>query len=59
MAEVAQSNLFSTTGLQDATGASIVIVRTEWNDAIVSALEMGCRQILDHHVLNHSPRALL
>jgi 6,7-dimethyl-8-ribityllumazine synthase len=47
MAEVAKSNLFTTTGLPDLTGASAVIVRTEWNDAIVGALVQGCREVLD------------
>jgi 6,7-dimethyl-8-ribityllumazine synthase len=47
MAEVAKSNLFATMGLPDLKGAGVVIVRTEWNDAIVSALEEGCREVLD------------
>ncbi|HUB59224.1 MAG TPA: 6,7-dimethyl-8-ribityllumazine synthase [Puia sp.] len=47
MAEVAKSNLFTTADLQDLKGAGVVIVRTEWNDAIVSALEQGCREVLD------------
>jgi 6,7-dimethyl-8-ribityllumazine synthase len=47
MAEVAKSNLFIITGLPDLTGAGVVIVRTEWNDAIVGALEQGCREVLD------------
>lgn len=47
MAEVAKSNLFSTTDIPHITGSSIVIVRTEWNEAIVSALETGCREVLD------------
>lgn len=28
-------------------GACVVVFRTEWNDAIVSALESGCRQTLE------------
>jgi 6,7-dimethyl-8-ribityllumazine synthase len=47
MADVAKSNLFSTTDLPNLTGVSIVIVRTEWNDTIVSALEKGCREVFD------------
>jgi 6,7-dimethyl-8-ribityllumazine synthase len=47
MAEVAKSNLFTTSGLSDLRGTSTVIIRTEWNDATVSALEQGCREILD------------
>ncbi|HET6256096.1 MAG TPA: 6,7-dimethyl-8-ribityllumazine synthase [Puia sp.] len=47
MAEVAKSNLFSTTGLPNLKGASVVVIRTEWNDEIVSALEEGCREVFD------------
>jgi 6,7-dimethyl-8-ribityllumazine synthase len=47
MAEVAKSNLLTNTNLPDLKGASIVIIRTEWNDAIVGALEKGCREVLD------------
>lgn len=41
------STQFPTTNFPDLTGANIVVVRTEWNDAIVGALEQGCREILD------------
>ena len=48
MAEVAKSNLLTIEAdVSSLAGSSIVIVRTEWNDAIVSALEEGCRRILD------------
>ena len=48
MAEVSKSNLLSTnTGISDIEGACVVIVRTEWNDAIVGALEAGCRAQLE------------
>ena len=52
MAEVSNSNLLKTaTGAADgsiaAEGACIVIVRTEWNAAIVGALEEGCRSALE------------
>src|ERR1700685_793605 len=47
MAEVTKSNLFTTTDLPDLTGVSAVIIRTEWNDAIVGVLEQGCREVLD------------
>lgn len=33
-------------GIPDIQDAFVVIVRTEWNDAIVSKLEKGCRKIL-------------
>lgn len=32
-------------GIPTLTDAFVVIVRTEWNDAIVSKLESGCRKI--------------
>lgn len=48
MAEISNSNLLSTnTGIPDARGACVVIVRTEWNAAIVGALEEGCRTVLE------------
>lgn len=47
MAEVSKSNLFQTTGIPDTAGACVVIVRTEWNDAIVGELEKGCRAELE------------
>ena len=50
MAEVAKSSLLSWPGeipAEHLAGASVVIVRTEWNEEIVGALEEGCRQILD------------
>jgi 6,7-dimethyl-8-ribityllumazine synthase len=43
MAEVSNSNLLSTTGISGIEGACVIIVRTEWNDAIVGALEAGCK----------------
>jgi 6,7-dimethyl-8-ribityllumazine synthase len=33
-------------GIPTLTDAFVVIVRTEWNDSIVSALEKGCRSVL-------------
>jgi 6,7-dimethyl-8-ribityllumazine synthase len=48
MAEVANSNLLQTgAGLPRVKGVTVVIIRTEWNDAIVGALEKGCRQALE------------
>ena len=48
MAAVDQSNLLQATpDLQRLKGACIVVVRTEWNDAIVGALEAGCREVLE------------
>ncbi|MFM6925685.1 MAG: 6,7-dimethyl-8-ribityllumazine synthase, partial [Ferruginibacter sp.] len=41
------NNLYDTTGIQLPAGACVVIVRTEWNPAIVNPLEEGCKKILD------------
>ena len=46
MAEVSNSKLLQiNTGILN-TNACIVIVRTEWNDAIVGELEKGCTAVL-------------
>ena len=48
MAEVDKSNLLKTAAdLSQLNGAAIIVVRTEWNDKIVSALEAGCREVLE------------
>lgn len=44
MAEVSNSNLYQlNAGTHDFSGACVVLVRTEWNAAIVDELEKGCR----------------
>ena len=54
MAEISNSNLLSTgTGIPGIEGACVVIVRTEWNAAIVGALEEGCRAALEKAGVNH------
>lgn len=47
MAEITNSNLYNTTGIRQIQDACVVIVRTDWNDAIVSKLEEGCKKVLD------------
>ena len=48
MAEVVNSNLLKTgSGIPGVKGVTVVILRTEWNDAIVGALEKGCRKALE------------
>ncbi|HEX9511053.1 MAG TPA: 6,7-dimethyl-8-ribityllumazine synthase [Puia sp.] len=48
MAEISNSNLLQTkTGILNSQDACVVIVRTEWNAAIVDALEDGCRKALE------------
>ncbi len=50
MAEVSNSNLFQfNAGTHDFSGACVVIVRTEWNAAIVDELENGCRKVLSQY----------
>lgn len=46
-------NLYDTTGIQLPPGACVVIVRTEWNAAIVDKLEAGCREVLSAHNVQH------
>ena len=48
MAEIRNSNLLqSDTGILNDQDACVVIVRTEWNAAIVDELEKGCRSALE------------
>ncbi len=47
MATVGNKNLGK--GIPAITDAFVVIVRTEWNDSIVSRLEKGCRSIFKAH----------
>jgi 6,7-dimethyl-8-ribityllumazine synthase len=47
MAEVSNSNLLTITGIPNVKDACIVIVRTEWNAAIVGALEEGARAVVE------------
>jgi 6,7-dimethyl-8-ribityllumazine synthase len=47
MAEISNSKLLETTGILDIQDACVVIVRTEWNAAVVDALEEGCVRALE------------
>ncbi|HVS98518.1 MAG TPA: 6,7-dimethyl-8-ribityllumazine synthase [Puia sp.] len=47
MAEIRDSKLMQDTATGIPRGACVVIVRTEWNAAIVDALEEGCRRIVE------------
>ncbi|HRQ52378.1 MAG TPA: 6,7-dimethyl-8-ribityllumazine synthase [Agriterribacter sp.] len=54
MAEITNSNLYhSDTGILPKD-ACVVIVRTEWNAAIVDKLEEGCRRVLTEHKVSFS-----
>jgi len=47
MAEIGNSTLLHLdSGIPDTRDACVVIVKTEWNAAIVNALENGCMQVL-------------
>lgn len=46
-------SLLHTTGILLPKGACVVIVRTEWNDAVTGLLEEGCRKVLDEHNVRH------
>lgn len=52
MADIANSKLFEfNTGIPNTEDACIVLVKTEWNAAVVDELEKGCQRILSaHHV---------
>jgi 6,7-dimethyl-8-ribityllumazine synthase len=49
MAEITNSKLLQTTGIPNSQDACVVIVRTEWNENIVNALEDGCRKKLQEY----------
>jgi 6,7-dimethyl-8-ribityllumazine synthase len=54
MAEVSNSNLLSVSaGIPGIGGACVVIVRTEWNAAIVGALEEGCIAVMKKAGVNY------
>jgi len=53
MAEVSNSSLLSLTGIPEIEGACVVIIRTEWNDAIVGELEAGCKAVLEKAGANY------
>jgi len=50
MAEVSNSKLLNPdTGIRPTTNAFVVLIKTEWNAAIVDELEKGCRTVLERH----------
>ncbi|HET9277818.1 MAG TPA: 6,7-dimethyl-8-ribityllumazine synthase [Flavitalea sp.] len=53
MAEVTNSKLLQIDAGIPEKNACIVIVRTEWNAAIVDELENGCKKTLSHHGLKN------
>lgn len=54
MADVSNSNLFQNTGgIHRIKDALVVLVKTEWNAAVVDELERGCVAVLDQHQVAH------
>ncbi|MBX3253409.1 MAG: 6,7-dimethyl-8-ribityllumazine synthase [Chitinophagaceae bacterium] len=53
MAEISNSNLYSIDTGTLPQSACVVIVRTEWNNSIVSKLEEGCIKILKTHGIDY------
>ena len=50
MSDVANSKLLeSIQGIQQAKDALVVLVKTEWNAAVVDELERGCKKILEQY----------
>jgi 6,7-dimethyl-8-ribityllumazine synthase len=50
MADISQSNLLKNIeGIQEVKDALVVLVKTEWNAAIVNELEQGCKRVLDQY----------
>ena len=53
MADVSNSKLFETIkGIQSVKDALIVLVKTEWNAAIVDELERGCVKVCSAHKIS-------
>ncbi|WP_066401713.1 6,7-dimethyl-8-ribityllumazine synthase [Flavisolibacter tropicus] len=46
MAQIANSTLLQTEGIPQIKDALVVLVKTEWNAAIINELENGCLRIL-------------
>ena len=53
MAEISNSKLLQSTGILNSQDACVVIVRTEWNENIVNALEDGCRKKLVEYAVKN------
>ena len=52
MGDVKKSKLFSATGILMKKNAFFVLVKTEWNSAVVDELEAGCINELKKHKVN-------
>ena len=55
MADVSNSNIFKTTeDIRQLKDVLVVLVKTEWNAAIVDELEAGCQRIFQQHEVRTS-----
>ncbi|MEO8771672.1 MAG: 6,7-dimethyl-8-ribityllumazine synthase [Ferruginibacter sp.] len=50
---LSSSDITNISGIQLSKDACIVIVRTEWNAAIIDLLEQGCREVLEENNICH------
>ena len=50
---ISSNNLTDTIGIQLTKDAFVVIIKTEWNEHVVSILESGCKKVLDEHQVNY------
>ena len=50
---VSSPEIIDTTGIQLPKDACVIIVRTEWNAAIVDILEAGCIEVLKKHQVQY------
>ena len=46
---ISNKNLTDTTGIQLTKDAFVVIIKTEWNEHVVSLLEEGCKKVLEEN----------
>lgn len=54
MAEITNSNLYSIDAGALQKGACVVIVRTEWNAAVIDRLQEGCTRELDKYGVRYN-----
>ncbi|CAN5869968.1 6,7-dimethyl-8-ribityllumazine synthase [soil metagenome] len=50
---LSSSEIINTTGIRLPKDACVVIVRTDWNAAIVDILEAGCIEVLKNHQVHY------
>ncbi len=50
---VSSENLYYTKGIHISPDAFVVIVKTEWNHAIVDKLEEGCKKVLNENKVEY------